>query len=167
MEHAIEPTGSDVPTAPVADEAPAGLQRMAVRVGELALLVPWDGGREVISAPPPARIPHTAAWFRGIANVRGALVPVVDLAAALGVSHAAVPAYLLICGEGDEAMGLLIDGLPRVLDVEVTNRIPDRPALSVPLDECVTDVYQQDGRAWLDLDLASLFESLAGRIAVA
>jgi chemotaxis signal transduction protein len=159
----------NAPTSPAAAPAPettrAGLARMAVRVGQLALLLPWDGGREVMPAPASARIPHTVAWLRGIANVRGALVPVVDLAAALGVERAALPAYLLICGEGETALGLLIDGLPRVLEIDAANRIPDRPVLAALLDDCVVAAYQQDGRAWLDLDLPSLFESLAARIA--
>ena len=164
MERIIEPIIPPAHAAPVAEAPPASMQRMAVRLGELALLIPWDGGREVLPAPAAARIPHTAPWLRGIANVRGALVPVVDLAAALGTSRAAVPAYLLICGEGDNAMGLLIDGLPRVLEIEVANRIPDRPVLPALLDECVSAAYSQAGRVWLDLDLATLFESLAGRI---
>jgi len=161
----------NTPTSPAAPPAPeaarTGLPRMAVRVGELALLLPWDGGREVMPAPAAARIPHTVAWLRGITNVRGALVPVVDLAAALGVSRAALPAYLLICGEGETALGLLIDGLPRVLEIELANRIPDRPVLTAPLDDCVDAAYQQDSRTWLDLDLPSLFESLAASIAQA
>ena len=69
-------------------------------------------------------MPNTVAWLRGLTNVRGSLVPVVDAAAALGVAHqSGVPPYLLIFGQGDTAMGMLIDGLPRLLSLNAVERL--------------------------------------------
>ena len=42
-----------------------------------------DAG-EVVSVPELTPVPRTRPWFRGIANVRGALFSVVDLAGFLG-----------------------------------------------------------------------------------
>jgi twitching motility protein PilI len=143
----------------------SGLPRMAIRLGELGLLLPWDGGREVLPAPAVSRIPNTVSWLCGVANVRGSLVPVVDAAAALGVTRTAgVPAYLLICGDGDNALGLLIDGLPRVLEVDVARMIPDRPVAPALLDRSVIAAYEQAGRVWLDVNIELLFETLAEEI---
>jgi chemotaxis signal transduction protein len=151
-----------------AGDGAATLARMAVRVGELGLLFSWDGGREVMPAPAASHIPNTVGWLRGVANVRGALVPVIDTATAFGVARATgVPSYLLICGGGDDAMGLLIDGLPRVLDVDAAHRLPDRPSTTALLDRGVLDAYERDGRIWLDVDLNFLFEALAGEAALA
>jgi chemotaxis signal transduction protein len=147
------------------DTGASGLPRMAVRLGELGLLLPWDGGREVLPAPAASRIPNTVSWLCGVANVRGSLVPVVDAAAALGVTRAAgVPAYLLICGDGDDALGLLIDGLPRVLEIDVARMVPDRPVTPALLDRSVIAAYEQAGRVWLDVNLELLFETLAEEI---
>ncbi|MFL6621645.1 MAG: chemotaxis protein CheW [Sulfurifustaceae bacterium] len=141
-------------------------QYMGFRIGSLGLLLPVDDGREVIAPPPVARLPHAASWLRGLANVRGTLVPVIDGAAALGITRQAGTAtYLLIFGEGETASGLLIDGLPRLLDVASLKRRPDLSGIPSRLVESVTAAYEDEGVAWLAVDLGSLFDTLAREIA--
>ena len=138
------------------------LQRMGFRVGELGLLFPWTAGREVVMPPPVSRIPNTAPWFAGLANVRGGLVPVVDTAAAFGVARqVGVPGYLLIFDDGEDPVGLLIDGLPRVIDVKASERLASLPVLPRLLgDGVVLAGYDHAGRVWLDLNLGGLSEAL-------
>jgi len=40
---------------------------------------PRDEVREVITVPPSTRVPGAHPWMLGVANVRGSLLPVVDL----------------------------------------------------------------------------------------
>ncbi len=140
---------------------PQTLQRMGFRVGELGLLIPWDAGREVVIPPPVTRIPNTAPWFMGLANVHGGLVPVVDTAAALGVARqTGVPDYLLIFGQGEDALGLLIDGLPHLLNVSVSQRLASLPELPALLEGgVVSAAYDHATRLWLDLSLDALSEA--------
>ena len=141
---------------------------MCFRVGELGLLFPWDAGREVVPPPSVTRIPNTASWFAGLANVRGSLVPVVDVAAALGVARrTGVPGYLLIFGQGEDALGLLIDGLPRLLDVKPAERIASLPALPSLLDgDIVTGAYEHGDWVWLDVKFDALLSALGRGIAL-
>ncbi len=53
---------------------------MLARVGVTPVAVPTTQLREVIRARPATRVPGTPGWIRGIVAVRGALVPVADLA---------------------------------------------------------------------------------------
>ena len=160
----------DEPIGPSGSASGGGevMQRMCFRVGELGLLLPWDAGREVVPPPSVTRIPNTVSWFAGLANVRGGLVPVVDIAAAFGVTReTGVPGYLLIFGQGEEALGLLIDGLPRLLDVRPSERIDSLPALPSVLEgDTVTGAYEHDGRVWLDLKFDALVETLGRSIAL-
>lgn len=153
-----------LPNEKTEQDGPAdhALQRMCFRVGELGLLFPWNAGREVVVPPRISRIPHTAPWFAGLANVRGGLVPVVDTAAAFGVvRQAGVPGYLLIFGDKEDAIGLLIDGLPRLLDVKVSERLASLPLLPTLLEGGVVLVaYHHTDRVWLDLNLDALSEAL-------
>lgn len=150
-----------------ADAISEMLQCMCFRVGALGLLFPANAAREVIAPPPVSRVPNTVSWLRGLANVRGELVPVVDMAGALGVARqAGVPAYLMIFGHGETAIGLVIDGLPRLFNVSVSQRLPDRPETPVLLDDSVIAAYEHAGRIWLDIDLDALFDTFARRIAL-
>ena len=144
------------------------LQRMCIQVGELGLLFPWTAGREVVVPPRVSRIPNTASWFNGVANVRGGLVPVVDAAAAFGVVRQSdAPVYLLIFHDGEDALGLLIDGLPRVLDVKVSERLASLPPLPGLLEGgAVLAAYAHADRVWLDLNLDELSEALGQAIAL-
>lgn len=142
------------------------LHRMGFQVGELGLLFPWDAGREVVVPPPVSRIPNTAPWFMGLANVHGGLVPVVNTAAAFSVARQTnVPDYLLIFGQGENALGLLIHGLPQLLDVNVSQRLANLPELPALLEGgAVSAAYDHAARLWLDLNLDGLSEALSQAI---
>lgn len=49
------------------------------RVGSERFVASMDEVREVLDPPTCTRVPGTASWFLGVANVRGTLVPVMDL----------------------------------------------------------------------------------------
>src|SRR5215467_12336134 len=77
--------------------ADTGVERLAFRIGPIGVLCASDCGREVVSPPPVTRLPHLPVWMQGLTNVRGTLLPVVDLAAAFGVAHdPALRSYLLV-----------------------------------------------------------------------
>jgi twitching motility protein PilI len=40
--------------------------------------------REILDYPPVTKLPTSKVWFHGVANIRGALIPVVDLQGFLG-----------------------------------------------------------------------------------
>jgi len=57
---------------------------LAVTAGSENWLVDLSDAGEIIAAPSLTEVPLTRAWFRGLANVRGNLYSVVDLAAFSG-----------------------------------------------------------------------------------
>jgi twitching motility protein PilI len=65
-----------------AADAPSA--RLGVQVGADVWLVRLEEAGEVIPVPPIAHVPLTRNWFRGLANIRGNLFNVVDLAAFQG-----------------------------------------------------------------------------------
>jgi twitching motility protein PilI len=89
---------------------------VALRVAGELLLVAREETREVLGVPSQlTRVPGARAWLRGLANVHGALLPVIDLQHYFGggvtpltrssrvlvVNHREVPAGLLV----DEVLG--------------------------------------------------------------
>ena len=67
-------------TAP--DDSGCSLLRMAV--GTEAMAVPIDDVREILEVGRLTALPRTPEFVRGVMNLRGAVVPVIDLAARLG-----------------------------------------------------------------------------------
>lgn len=62
-----------------APAAPGESMRLAVRIGSKAFLVQMATAGEIVPLSEIAPVPWTKPWFRGLANVRGRLVGVIDL----------------------------------------------------------------------------------------
>jgi twitching motility protein PilI len=77
------------------------LTRLGVQVGAQHWLVKLDEAGEVIPLPKVASVPRARAWYRGLANIRGNLYSVVDLAAFQGgeITQQTPDARLLLVGE--------------------------------------------------------------------
>lgn len=79
-----------------------GGQHYVAALGEVTEIMTW---------PPVSRVPHTRRWVRGLANVRGNLLPILDLSAFLGrgeVAPSRLVRVLVIEQLGVNA-GLLVD----------------------------------------------------------
>lgn len=89
---------------------------VAFRMGGETFLVARDEAREIMGVPTTiTRVPGARSWIRGLANVRGQLLPIIDLRRYLGsgetqdgrntrvivVNHREVPAGLVV----DEVLG--------------------------------------------------------------
>jgi len=144
----------------------ASVERMTIRIGNMHLLCAPDIGREVILPPPSSPLPHTPVWLLGVANVRGVLVPVVDLALAFGIEHMNDRrAYLLISGAGEDTIGLLVDGLPVLRRLESSERLNSMPPHPEMLTGHVYAAYEHGGAVWLDVDVRNVFKTLGEQIA--
>ena len=89
------------------------IQRRGFCIGDLKLLVPLDATSEVLEMPPLFRLPGAPAGIMGLANRHGRVVPVMDLSVLFEMPlDRAASSWLLVCGRGDEAVGLVIDSLP-------------------------------------------------------
>ena len=64
---------------------------LAVESAGQGFLLPLHDAGEIFPFTSCISVPHTAAWFLGVANLRGGLYGVVDLSGFLGLKAAAVP----------------------------------------------------------------------------
>jgi twitching motility protein PilI len=82
------------------------------RLGSEAFVVPREDIREVMAVPPMlTRVPGARTWIRGLANLRGQLLPIVDLRQFLGSGATASTrvARVLVVNHRDVPSGLLVD----------------------------------------------------------
>ncbi|MCA1858010.1 chemotaxis protein CheW [Massilia oculi] len=70
----------------------APIQQLGLQLGGTRYLLDLLEAGEIVPLAPIARVPLTVPWYLGLANVRGSLVGVIDLARYLGEEDGAAPA---------------------------------------------------------------------------
>ncbi len=137
------------------------LSWLAVDCAGHGLLVPLGTAGEIFPAGALLAVPHTQPWFLGVANLRGGLHGVVDLAAFLGL-RPPLPrdavrehARLLAFNPGLAShSAVLVDRLAGLrsagqLTADADDGLP-RPTFAT------TRWFDADGRRWQEIDLAAL-----------
>ncbi|WP_428420199.1 chemotaxis protein CheW [Methylibium sp.] len=132
---------------------------LAVECGGQGMLLPLGQAGEIFPLATLMPVPHTTAWFLGVANLRGRLHGVVDLAAFLGLRASAAselgPQSRLIAFNPalEVNCALLVDRLAGLRSAD---------QLRVLLDDAVHPAFagaryiDAGGRRWQEIVLAEL-----------
>lgn len=82
-------------------------------MGESSFLVPQREIREVITVPAFSRVPNARPWLMGIANVRGNLLPLIDLRMLLEgeASSLSRSSRFLVLNSDEIPAGFLVDSV--------------------------------------------------------
>lgn len=137
------------------------------RIGSFGFLVTSHTYCEVIEQLQVNPLPNVEPWFSGLLNLRGNLVPVIDLQLLLNEAANAdhKKRQLFAIGQGDKAMAFWIDGLPAVQAI-VATPLKQLPTLPKILQHCVLNAYLQDGQFWFDVQFDELFTALGRHYAM-
>jgi purine-binding chemotaxis protein CheW len=104
------------------------LRHVVFRVASERFALPLPSVREVVLPQPPfARVPRSSEAVRGVMNLRGRVVAVVDLAALVGLAPQPLEAgagQVLILDHGKRALGFLIGGVLGVETIEPPGEAP-------------------------------------------
>src|SRR6201986_3607992 len=151
-------------SAQVSQEGSTGREwvGVALRMAGDLYLVAREETREVLGLPPTlTRVPGAKQWIKGLANVRGQLLPVIDLRQFLGsgttpisrntrvvvVNHREIPAGLLV----DEVLGFR-----RFAEGEFSGEAPP------PVARCelyLAGTFRRGDEQWPVLSWRSVLES--------
>lgn len=135
---------------------------VAWRMAGEAYLVAREETREVLPYPAQlTRVPGAKSWVRGLANLRGALLPVIDLRQFLGsgVTPMTRNTRLLVVNHRDVPAGLVVDevlGFRRFVDGEFSG---DAPPTIVRCERFVAGAFRRGAEAWPVLSLRLLVEN--------
>lgn len=104
-------------TAPATVEA--ARQYLTFVVGEEEYALDILGVQEIRSLSPITRLPHAPTHVLGVINLRGAVVPVVDLRRRLGLASAAwgPVTAIVVVQVGSRVVGLIVDKVSDVVAV--------------------------------------------------
>jgi twitching motility protein PilI len=143
----------------------AQVQRYGFRIGACRLVHDLSLAVELIELPRCYNLPSSSAWFSGLVNLRGNLVPVFDLESLLGgTGPAGGRQMLLVIGTGESAAALIIDGTPDHISIDAGSRIDQPDNVPEILRDQLQGAYEYAGETWYQANYEGLFESLARRI---
>jgi len=119
--------------------------------------------REVLDFTTITKVPQTPDYMRGVINLRGSVVPVVDLRLKFGMAMAenTVNTCVIIVEvelEGEKVvMGAMADAVQEVLDLE-PDQIEPPPRIGTKLNTAfIKGIGKHDGQFMILLDIDQLF----------
>ena len=146
--------------APGTERNPDEIVRQAFRIGRMRLLAPFEVSSELTEMPPVYPLPRMPANLLGLVNLHGRILPLFDLAALLETEHLArEKRMLLVIGHGNNAAGIVIDGLPRRMAFLPESQIVP-PALPAAAAGALRASYSAGRDAWYEFDYAQLLDQL-------
>jgi len=135
---------------------------VAFRMGGETFLVAREETREVLSFPAAiTRVPGAKPWVKGLANVRGQLLPMIDLRQFLGsgLTAASRNARVVVVNHREIPAGLLVDevlGFRRFAEREFD---AEPPPTVIRCDSFLAGAFRRGGEIWPVLSLKTLVES--------
>ena len=114
------------------DKPGSRAQVVTFEVGGQGYALPIAEVREIVRYVPPTPLPDTPPWMRGVVNLRGHTLPVVDLRIRLGIPETPVDEFtkVVVLGSGTSRTGFVVDRIHEVLRVSVSDIAPPPPLVA-------------------------------------
>lgn len=89
-------------------------------IGDETYALSVDAVHETLRVTTITRVPHAPYPVRGIINLRGRVIPVVDLRVRLGLAQGTVDKHsrILVTSHGSRLLGLLVDRVHHVMPID-------------------------------------------------
>ncbi len=134
---------------------------LAIECAGQGLLVPLPSAGEIFPVSSLMPVPHTLHWFMGVANLRGGLHGVVDLAAFLGLRAPLLPDAVK---DGAQLLAFNVQQGPhcavfvdRLAGLRSADQLTPEPADPAPRPAFAGAQWTDaDGRRWQEIDLVAL-----------
>lgn len=136
-----------------------GRELIAFRIGDQEFTVNVMSVREIRGWTQAMPMPHTPAYVMGVINLRGAVLPIVDLSLRLGMKAAEPTArhVIIVVQVRDRIVGLLVDAVSDILTV-TDDLIQPTPEIASDLERSFArGILAIQGRMICMIELESIF----------
>lgn len=132
-------------------------QVVVFHLGKEEYCVPIHQVREIIQYKGATKMPGTPDYFEGIINLRGRVIPVIDLAVKFAIAIKGDERQALIIELGAQHLGIVVDTVSEVL------RLPDAAIEAAPVQAMGQGAYirgigKSQDRLLILLELANLVD---------
>ena len=147
-----------------AAETIASTQYLTFKLGEETFALDVAEVREILDFTSVTKVPRTPSFMRGVINLRGSVVPVMDLRLKFGMSatEQTVNSCIIVVEmsmEGDQVViGVLADAVQEVIDME-PEQIEPAPRIGSKLNmEFILGMGKHNGAFMMILDIDKIFD---------
>jgi len=126
----------------------AAREFIAFRIGVQEFCIDIMSVREIRGWTPATALPHAPSYVRGVINLRGSVLPIVDLAERLGFppTDASARQVIIVVQVGSQIVGLLVDAVSDILTQSTENIQPTPDVATDVAKSFVGGVLAVDGR---------------------
>ncbi|HOJ31953.1 MAG TPA: chemotaxis protein CheW [Candidatus Hydrogenedentes bacterium] len=130
---------TDVPTGPPTGALAEAGKYLTFRLGEETFGLPILKVQEIIGMMPVTAVPRVPSYVRGVINLRGKVIPVIDLRLKFGLegkedtTRTCIIVLQVAAGRGNVVMGTIVDEVSEVVNV-AQNQIEPAPSFGASLD---------------------------------
>ena len=119
--------------------------------------------QEVIQCPPLTNMPNSASAVRGIVNMRGKTLSIIDLGMAMGKMPVADPStgYVIITEFNRKVQGMLVSGVDRILNMNWKDIMP--PPNGMGKNTYMTAVTKVDNELIEIIDVEKVLSEIVGQ----
>jgi twitching motility protein PilI len=131
------------------------------RLGDLYLVAPLGEVAEILTPPRLSKVPRTKSWVCGIANVRGNLMPIMDLQAYLHDRPASMSrrSRILVISHEGALSGLVVDAVIGLRYFRDEQRCDELPGDDPRIQEYMTHGFRVGSEHWGVFSMHGLAEA--------
>jgi len=129
-------------------------------LGGIDLLSTMGEVTEILDPPEYTKVPGVKPWVVGIANVRGSLLPLIDLKNFItgeSVKNIKKGRVLVINHDGNNT-GLLVEEVLGMRHFSLSERIYELPEIEVSVKPYIMQAFQRDDKHWPVFSFNALIE---------
>jgi len=118
---------------------------------------------EIVEKLEPVKVPLSPPYVEGIANLRGEIVPIVNLKKRFGAKKSGGQSIVVIILHKGEKVGIMIDRISGIQNVQETElKKPTRRLKKLIPPEFLTGVFSIGKTRYLLLDIDKILEEKGG-----
>ena len=145
---------------PLKEDVGAQWQGLGYLIGGMRVVSKLGEVSELLAMPNLTRLPSVKSWVLGVANVRGRLVPVIDLHEFLQIPTTQPPSQwrVLVLESGDMVAGLVVEqslGIQHFLEESFASEVQEDLG---PLAPYVSGAFRHGGRVYHEVRLKAILE---------
>lgn len=136
------------------------LQVVVLNVGGEEFGVSIMNVHEIIRMVPVTKLPNSSRFVEGVINLRGNVIPIVDLRKRFGSSQIeqGEECRIVVVNPNDQVVGVIVDGVSEVLKIP-NSEIDPPPTVVTNGTDFITGIGKVGERLLIILDINKLFST--------